>query len=30
MLCELIKNNSKVPLWEIPGTFGKIPVKARK
>ena len=21
--------NSKVPLWEIPGTFGKIPVTAR-
>ena len=22
--------NRKVPLWEIPGTIGKIPVKARK
>ena len=29
MLCELIKNK-KIPLWEIPGTFGKVPVKARK
>ena len=28
--CELIKNNTKVPLCNTPGTFGTIPVKARK
>ena len=28
--CELIEYNRKVPLWKIPGTFGTIPVKARK
>ena len=27
MLCELIENNRKVPLWEISGTFGAIPVE---
>ena len=26
--CELIKNNRKVPLRKIPGTFGTIPTKA--
>ena len=25
--CELIENNRKVPLWEISGTFGAIPVE---
>ena len=28
--CELIKYNRKVPLWKISGTFGTIPMKARK
>ena len=28
--CELIKDKRKVPLWKIPGTFGTIPVKARR
>ena len=30
VLRELIKNNRKVPLWEIPRTFGNIPMKVRK
>ena len=28
--CELIENNRKVPLRNIPGTFGTIPVKTGK